>query len=577
MNLSKEDIEYLLTLKKVCVDTTNSGASNLYKYISSPYTIGSNFIIQGQDSSFIQLTNLGNSTLCVNNEPIKSSHSLDNVLLLRINKDITEKNYNIDLSFDDILHYKKINLEINFTNFRDSTLTVKLPEFIKSNQLSEKAIDFIRTYRQKYQINIIPLNYIFSHINIKTNSTTRVVIQRFDGETNNALQNENIYLVYNDLVNSIFNKTKFVHEPIMYEKPPIISIADKYIVYENIPLNESTISSSSGLFYSRDDCLISAYKFNNIPNGVLDKVKKNYGFVIGDSTNLIQNLNILYSDKTNLKGTIYPKYLFQLFNGSYCAVYDSMDYRNKALELIEPLTYYGNTLPSRDSLVTIKIIGVGTKNFNINFNTLVNISKDLQFINLSMNSTYIWITIRKDDINSVTQLLETKNIQYTVGDVQINTSYMTKYKKLQLSNLLNTVSDYILIGNNRELIVSSRKYVKPSQLEMLTGDNLGGLDFGNLDVTNINTHHKIEKLIQLHKQQLLLQLQREKLMAMNQVHLDNDEDEFDAEEEEEEVPPTPKVNEKIIKVQSVAGVQNQLQKINKPIKNIQNNNRPPAL
>lgn len=461
MNISNQDIEYLLSLKKVGVDTTSPGLSALYKYISSPYNVSSNLILQGNDKSYIQLTNVGNSTLKMNNELIKTSSVLDNVLLFRITETPSSNLFNVHLSFNDILFYKNISIEIDFGIHQNAQLNVYLPQFLDNDTLTTDAIDFLKTYRQKYQIETIPSNYIFSHIVIKSTKDTTISIHRYDNEPKNVVQMENVYVIQNSFIYKLFSQVVNNNESVIVEDTNRVKVGDKYLVYNNIPLNESLISKSRGLFFSRDDCFFTAFKFADVQHALLDKFNKLFGLVLGNKYSIINNLNKLYQDKENLKGSLYPKHLFQLYNGYFCGVYDSSDYRNKALEIVKRETSVDYSSQNiRESLVTIRITALGTSNLNGNQNMLQQLSK-FDFINLSMDPMNIWVTIKNKELNLLEQILSKNKINFSIKAVKIETCYLSNYKKKLLLALTKSVQNYILCGMNKEIIVSSEQFIKP--------------------------------------------------------------------------------------------------------------------
>ena len=453
MNLSKQDIDYYSSLKKVAVDTLNPGIASLYKYISGPVSIQSINILQGNDNSFTQLSNPGNAFLKINNHLVKLNNIMENELVLRINKIINESESTIQITFNDLLFYKKIVLEVDFVNDNQlNQLNIQLPIFIENEQLTKEAIDFLSTYRQKYQLEILPKNYLFSHIQIYSNSNTNINIIRYDNEEVSRVNKQNIYITNNSKINNYYLESADSKQLLLSPNQNIINEGEKFIIYQNIPLDNMIIGNSNGLFYSKDECTFLAYKSENVSKYILDHYNKIFSFVVHHN-HFYNKLKILMEDKTYPKGQVYPKYVFKLFNGSYVFGYDDFEHRNQAMELLEHSTYIEFNLPIRENLVTLKFENQGTKSIKVNYNMLKIISEIDNIVNITMNLDNIWITIEDCYLNKFIDTLNNLSLSYTSHSSKVELSYLTKYTKNNLMlNLEN--KQYMLLGNNSELILA---------------------------------------------------------------------------------------------------------------------------
>lgn len=467
MNLSKADIEFLLTLKKSFINT-NKG--NIYKYLSGPFSVNSNYVIEGPDNSFSQLTNPGGSTLKLGNEYIKTSSSLDANLLLRINKTIDSSNYVLYLSFDDLLNYKNISVEFFFKNIR-STLHIYLPLFIDGRgKITQKGIQFFSFYRQKFQINSIPINYLLNHISIKTNlENSNIVIHRHDGETTSEVEKGNLYFVYNSTLDKLFTETNVSKSPIRYLLESPIVPGEKVQVAENIELTKLVTPNLLGCFFVKNYYNVVAF------NQLVSDSKNLYGVILGDLDSLLEKFKLL------LVNSIYPYGLFVLYNGAYCVTFTKEEDRNKVQSMFIKEPYIPKINPVRGILYTFHIKGCCTNEPTQNYHFINQIISKLKIINLTMNNENIWITIEENSLEECTRIIESYNVEYTRRHTTVHSSYIHKVIKDYLEEITGNCRNYVFSGTSKELIsdldnfehninesIESLFVVKPKQIKALS-------------------------------------------------------------------------------------------------------------
>ncbi len=458
MNLSNQDIEYLYSLKNSAVNIQNTGLGNFHKYLVSGYSINNNYLIEGPDNSVTQITNPGGKNIRINNELIKFSSTIDNNnILLRISKKINDNTYDINITFDDLLYYKNIKIEIDFIN-ENSTLNINLPNIIENDLLTPTFINFYENYKVKNQMDIIPINYIFNHIQIKSNPSTIINIHRNDYEETNNIEKENIYIISNKTINKLLQKQQTNKNIIILENNHIIE-GDKLAIYKNIEISSDNLKNNLGFFYERNDSNLVAFKLIDVPDNIKNSFSRYFGLVLGDYESMIEKIKILINNNRYPIEHIYPQSIFQLLNGAYCAVYSSMNNRNNAAELLTFSNYHSKNLPIRDNLYTFKIHDFGSSNIQSNYKLLTLISSLSYINNVTMNNNTIWITIEYSYLDSFLDILNKNSMKFEYKETIIYSSYLTKYILKQLYNEINQIEKYILIGNNRELIISKDKII----------------------------------------------------------------------------------------------------------------------